>query len=274
MSELIHATAIIAPGAKIGAGTSIGPYSVIGPHVVMGRANRIASHVVIEGLTTLGDENQIFQFASIGAVPQDLKYKGEPSVLKIGNKNIIREYVTLQPGTEGGGMETVIGNSNLFMACSHVGHDGRLGDGNIFANGAGLAGHVTVGSYVTVGGMAGVHQFVNLGDGCFLAGGAMVGKDVPPFCVAQGDHAELVGLNQVGLERRGASAADIQRLRKLYRDVFYAGPGEKLRFTERLAQAKENVSDFPLGRQFLDFFAQSKRGVIMARAKGADNGNA
>ena len=143
MQSLIHPTAIIEPGAIIGEGTTIGAYSIIGARVVLGKKNKIASHVVIEGHTKLGDENQIFQFASIGSVPQDLKYAGEDSVLEIGSRNIIREYVTLQPGTKGGGMLTKIGDRNLFMANTHVGHDSKIGDQNVFANSAGVSGHVT-----------------------------------------------------------------------------------------------------------------------------------
>jgi UDP-N-acetylglucosamine acyltransferase len=156
----IHSTAVVAPEAEIGDGCSVGPYSVIGPKVKLGNGCRVGSHVVIEGNTTIGDENQIFQFASVGAAPQDLKYHGEDSTLQIGSRNIIREYVTLQPGTEGGGMQTTIGDQNLFMACCHVGHDCRVGHRNVFANSAALAGHVTIGNGVIVGGLSGVHQFV------------------------------------------------------------------------------------------------------------------
>ncbi|MCB0340336.1 MAG: acyl-ACP--UDP-N-acetylglucosamine O-acyltransferase, partial [Bdellovibrionales bacterium] len=156
----VHPSAIIASGAVLGEGTSVGPYSIIGPNVVIGQNCQIGPHVVIEGFTTLGNDNRVFQFASVGSAPQDLKYKGEQSRLEIGSRNIIREYVTLQPGTAGGGMLSKIGDENLFMVSSHVGHDCRVGDKNVFANGVALAGHVQVGNGVILGGLSAIHQFV------------------------------------------------------------------------------------------------------------------
>lgn len=266
MMDQIHPTAVICPGAVIGEGTTVGPYSVIGPKVVIGRGNRIASHVVIEGNTHIGDENVIFQFASVGAAPQDLKYSGEDSVLEIGNKNIIREYVTLQPGTKGGGMITKIGSGNLFMANCHVGHDGIVGDGNIFANSAALAGHVTVGSFVTVGGLAAVHQFVRLGDYSLIGGGAMANKDVPPYCIVQGDHAGLVGINVIGLERRGFSGEEIQEIRKLYRDLFVSDSGAAT-LSAKVKAAKDSGEYSPKAVYFLEFIEGSKRGIAFPRKK-------
>jgi len=262
----IHPTAVVYPGAVVGEGTTIGPYSVIGPKVVIGRGNRIASHVVIEGNTILGDENLVFQFASVGAAPQDLKYSGEDSVLEIGSKNIIREYVTLQPGTKGGGMLTKIGSGNLFMACCHVGHDGIVGDGNVFANSAALAGHVTVGSYCTVGGLAAVHQFVRLGDYCLLGGGTMANKDIPPYCIAQGDHAGLVGINVIGLERRGFAAEDVQMIRRLFRELFLAEAGAAP-LTAKVKAAKESGQWSSSALYFLEFIESSKRGIAFPRVK-------
>lgn len=266
MSE-IHPSAIVSPGAVIGEGCSVGAYSVIGPHVRLGRGNRIGSHVVIDGHTEVGDENVVFQFASIGAAPQDLKFKGERSVLRIGNRNIIREYVTLQPGTSGGGMLTSIGDSNLFMACSHVGHDSHVGSSNVIANSAAVAGHVEIGSYVTVGGLCGIHQFVRVGDYSLLSAGAMVSKDVPPYCIVHGDRAMLTGLNSVGLERRGISSDDILRLRKLYRGLFL-GSGA---FKERLESESSGARGFALGESLLAFIRTSKRGVctVRTRSEGA-----
>ncbi len=264
----IHATAIIAEGAILGEGTVVGPYTVIGPRVRIGARNRIGPHVVLEGNTTIGDENQIFQFASVGAVPQDLKYHGEESTLEIGNRNLIREYTTLQPGTEGGGMRTVIGNGNLFMACSHVGHDGRVGDNNVFANSVALSGHVTVGNRCIVGGLSGIHQFVHLGDLCLIGAGAMVSKDIPPYCMAQGDRARLVGLNTVGLKRAKFLEQDIRRMRELYRQIFF-GEGT---LRERLPALHAGCADFASGRSFLDFISASSRGVATPR-QGASEEN-
>ncbi|MCL4139356.1 UNVERIFIED_CONTAM: hypothetical protein GTU68_039304, partial [Idotea baltica] len=201
----IHSTAIIHEGASLGEGTEVGPYSVIGSKVKLGKNNIIKSHVVIEGNTEIGDENTFFQFASVGAAPQDLKFHGEDSKLIIGNKNTIREYVTLQPGTEGGGMLTSIGDQNLFMASSHVGHDCKVGNANVIANSVALAGHVTIHDFVIMGGLSAVHQFVRIGDSSMISGGSMVIKDIPPFSIAQGDRASLVGINKIGLERRGFS---------------------------------------------------------------------
>ena len=266
MSE-IHATAIVSEEAKIGDGCTIGAYSVIGPNVELGKDNKIAAHVVIDGHTKIGDKNIISPFASIGGPPQDLKYHGEPSVLEIGNQNIIREYVTLQPGTEGGGMLTTVGDQNLFMASSHVGHDAVVGDRNVFANSAALAGHVQVGSDVIIGGMCGIHQFVRLGDLSFLGAGAMVTKDIAPFCIAQGDRAGLVGLNRVGLERKGYSKDQIQKLKRIYKDLFQ-GSGS---FSKRLEAVRTDCGDFPLGNAFLEFIESSKRGVTTARVKLLDS---
>lgn len=261
----IHPTAIISAGARIGDGTTIGPYSVIGPQVVLGRNNKIASHVVIEGHTTFGDENTVFQFASIGAVPQDLKFRGEESTLTLGDKNIVREFVTIQPGTAGGGMRTTIGSKNLFMANSHIGHDAHIGDSNIFANSTALAGHITVGSFANVGGLCGIHQFVRLGDSCLIGAGSMVSKDVPPFCIAQGDRAGVVGINMVGLERRKVSSEDLSAIRSLFKFLFH-GAGT---LQERLVKARSDHARTELGKQLIEFVAASERGVCSPRRRGA-----
>lgn len=220
MSSRIHPTAIIHDGAEIGNEVEVGPYSIVGPNVKIGDGSRIGPHVVLEGNTTLGRENVISQFASIGSDPQDLKFHGEPSTLVIGDRNRIREYVTLQPGTESGTMTTVIGDSNLFMANSHVGHDCRVGSNCVMANSCGLAGHVNLGSGVILGGMAGIHQFTHVGDLVILSGGSMVGNDVPPFCIGQGDRCKLRGINALGLKRAGFSKEDVTEIRQTYRHLF------------------------------------------------------
>ena len=271
-SALIHPTAIVAKEAIIGEGTSIGAFSIIGPNVVLGRENKIGPHVVLEGYTSLGDGNRIFQFASVGADPQDLKFKGEPSELRIGNKNIIRECVTLQPGTTGGGMLTHIGNGNLFMANSHVGHDSVVGNQCIFANGAALSGHVTVGDRVVVGGLSGIHQFVRLGDMAMIGAGAMVAQDIPPYCIAQGDRAKLIGLNRVGMERGGVSREEIMALRKAYRFLLLSDSPEVKGKTlkERINILRASPNAFVTLETFLKFVENSERGI--SRPRGGASG--
>jgi len=269
--SLIHPTAIVDPSAKIGEGTKVGPYSIIGPNVVLGRDNNVGPHVVIDGRTTIGDGNTIFQFASVGAIPQDLKYRGEPSELIIGNRNIIRESVTLQPGTIGGGMITKIGDQNLFMANTHVGHDTFVGNRCVFANSAALAGHVIVGNGVIVGGLSGIHQFVRLGDVAMIGAGAMVSQDVPPYFMAQGDRAKIHGLNRVGLERNGGTREDFAAIRSLYRSVFIpstASGASRTTFKERLAAAKAEVGENPRAAQVIEFLESSERGVCAHHGTG------
>lgn len=258
----IDPTAIIDPTAVVGEGTTIGPYSIIGPKVVLGRRNVIGPHVVLTGNTKLGDENTVYQFASVGSAPQDLKYRGEDSTLVIGSKNIVREYATLQPGTEGGGGKTVVGDENLFMVSSHVGHDSIVGNQNIFANGTAISGHCVVGNRVTVGGLCGVHQFVRLGDFSFLGAGAMVSLDIPPYCMAQGDRAALVGLNDVGLERAGIPMDEIAALRKVYRGLFLSREGK---FRERLEVLLSSEGLGEHASRFLQFIKMSERGVATLR---------
>lgn len=284
---MIHGTAIIHEGATIGPDCEVGPYSIIGSQVKLGARTKVGPHVVIEGHTTLGDENVVFQFASIGSAPQDLKYRGEPTEVILGSRNTIREYVTIQPGTVQGSNRTVVGNGNLFMGGTHIAHDAVIGDANIFANYCCLAGHVTVGNRVTVGGLAGIHQFVRLGDICIVGAGAMVSQDIPPFCMAHGDHAQLVGLNRIGLKRSGVNPKDALTLRNIFRDLFYAtgagqpeedaddegGESEATReynrnFRARLEQVGSKVEDFALGKAFIDFIsAPSKRGIASPRKR-------
>jgi len=271
-SAVVHPSAVIYPGAVIGAGTEVGPFSVVGPHVVIGERNVIASHVVIEGHTSIGDENHIFQFASVGARPQDLKFKGEESRLEIGNGNAIREYVTLHPGTAGGGMLTKIGDRNLLMACSHVAHDVIMGNRNILANSCALAGHITVGDGVIAGGLSGVHQFARLGTLSYIGAGSMVSKDVPPFCLVQGDRAGLVGLNIIGMRRAGVSAEVIRSLKQAYRQLFREWDGVGgLTLRERAATLLGQANS-PQERLFLDFIISSERGVCELRQGGDGKG--
>lgn len=262
-SVTIHPTAIVDPAAQIGAGTTIGAYSIIGPNVVLGTDNVVGPHVVIEGITRIGNGNRVFQFASVGAQPQDLKYRGEPSELIIGDKNIIRECATLQPGTTGGGMVTKVGDSNLFMANTHVGHDTIVGSRCVFANSCALAGHVTIGNGVIVGGLSGIHQFVKIGDVAMIGAGAMVSQDIPPYCLAQGDRATIHGLNRIGLERNGGSRDDLSVLRKIYRAIFTPTSPEVVgkTFKERVFVARGMAGSNARALEFVAFLESSERGV-------------
>lgn len=253
----IHQTALINRQAEIDSDVEIGPYSVIGAGVRIGKETRVASHVVIEGRTSLGQGNAIYQFATIGSRPQDLKYRGEASELIIGNHNTIREYVSLNPGTAGGGMVTRIGDHNLLMMHCHIAHDCLLGSHNIIANGATLGGHVVVEDYVIVGGLVGIHQFARIGSGAILGAGSMVSKDVPPFCNATGDRARLRGLNLEGLKRRGLTANTIDALKKAYRIIFQS----KLKTKDALEKVRREVSPTAEIDTLLAFIAQSQRGI-------------
>ena len=257
----IHPTAIVAPGAELASGVQVGPYAVIGPHVRIGKDTRVGPHSVVEGRTTIGRDNRIFQFASVGAVPQDMKYRGEDSALTIGDRNTIREFATLNIGTHGGGMETRIGNDNLFMVYSHVGHDCRIGNHVILANCATLAGHVTLDDYVGVGGLAAIHQFTRIGESAYLGGGAMVVNDVPPYCLAQGDRARLFGLNRVGLERRGFGEAQKRALKQAYRTFFFEG----LSLKDAVERIRRDQADCPEAVHLADFIAASQRGICRPR---------
>jgi UDP-N-acetylglucosamine acyltransferase len=261
MNTSIHPTAIVDPKAELGVEVQVGPFSVIGPNVKIGDRCVIKSHAVVDGFTTVDEATTIFPFASVGGIPQDLKFKGEPSVLIIGKRNTIREYVTLQPGTENGGMETRIGDGNLFMACSHVAHDCKVGNNNIFANSATLAGHVTLANNVILGGLTAIHQFCRIGDFVMTSGGSMVNKDVPPYCMVQGDRATLRGLNLVGLKRAGFTPEEISEVKKVYRTLF----GSKGNLQDKISQLPVEITSKSRIKTFLDFFVDynSERGVVM-----------
>jgi UDP-N-acetylglucosamine acyltransferase len=253
----IHPTALVDSRAELDGDVAIGPYSVIGPGVRMGKGTRVGAHVVVEGNTTLGENNIVFQFATVGSRPQDLKYKGEESRLVVGNCNTIREYASLNPGTAAGGMVTQVGDHNLLMMYCHIAHDCRLGDHNIVANGANLAGHVVIEDYVVVGALVGIHQFVKVGTGALLGAGSMVSKDVVPYCSAAGDRARLKGLNLVGLKRRGISARTIEDLKRAYRIIFRSG----LRTVEALDKVRSEVAGSAEVRNMVAFVEKSRRGI-------------
>jgi UDP-N-acetylglucosamine acyltransferase len=219
----VHPTAIIDPGAVLADDVVVGPYCIVGPDVVLGSGVSLGAHVVIDGRTTIGERTRIFPFAAIGSEPQDLKYKGEPSSLVIGRDNTIREHVTINTGTEGGGMVTRIGDHCLLMVGAHVAHDCRIGDHVIMANNATLAGHVVVEEYARLGGLSAVHQFVRIGRHAMVGGMSGVERDVIPYGQVIGDRARLTGLNIVGMQRAGYSREDIQALRAAYQVLFAAG---------------------------------------------------
>jgi len=228
----IHPTAIVAPGATLAEDVSIGPYCVVGDEVVLGAGVTLIAHIVVDGRTTIGEKTRIFPFASIGLEPQDLKYRGEKSRLVIGRHNTIREHVTMNPGTEGGGMVTRIGDHGLFMVGVHVAHDCQIGDHVIMANNATLAGHVVVEDYALLGGLSAVHQFVRIGQHAMIGGMSGVERDVIPYGQVMGDRARLSGLNIIGMQRRGFSREDIQTLRSAYQFLFSADGTFNDRVTE------------------------------------------
>jgi UDP-N-acetylglucosamine acyltransferase len=253
----VHPTAVIAPGARLHPSVEVGPYTVIGHQVTIGAGTTVGPHAVIEGRTRLGERNRVFQFASVGAQPQDLKYAGEDSALEIGNENLIREFTTLHKGTTGGGGVTRIGDRNLFMAYAHVAHDCQVGNGCVLANAATLGGHVEIGDHVILGGLAAVHQFTRIGRHAFVAGGAMVVMDVPPFCTAQGDRAELVGVNSIGLARHGFSEEQIARVKEAYRILFRS----KLPLEEAVERLRTELGDHSEIQILLSFITTSQRGL-------------
>jgi len=248
---MIHSTAIVYPGAQIADTAEIGPYAVIGPHVKIGGGTKVGPHAVIEGWTEIGEANTIFQMASVGAIPQDLKYKGEETYLRIGNGNTIREFATLHLGTVTGDGETTVGDNNLFMAYSHVAHDCHVGSHVVMANSATLAGHVTVQDYAILGGLCAVHQFVRIGESVMIGGGTLVGQDLPPFTIVTGEGREttLRGLNLIGLKRRGFPDEVISSLKKAYKILTMSG----LKLADALARIKSEVPPCPQVEQFVAF---------------------
>ncbi|WP_172600422.1 acyl-ACP--UDP-N-acetylglucosamine O-acyltransferase [Sulfurivermis fontis] len=254
----IHHTAIVDPQAKIGTGVSIGAYSIIGADVEIGDNTWIGPHVVINGPTRIGRDNRIYQFASLGEAPQDKKYNGEPTRLEIGDRNVIRECVTMNRGTPGGGGVTRIGSDGLFMAYIHVAHDCHIGDKVIFSNNASLAGHVHVGNQVILSGFTLVHQFCSIGDHAFTGMGSAISKDVPPYLMVAGNPAEPHGINKEGLKRRGFSPQSIQTLRQAYKVLYRTG----LSLDEATARLKEMAQTCPELKIFVDFIANSKRSII------------
>ena len=253
----IHPTAIISSEAHLEEGVEIGPYSIIGSDVTIGKNTIIGPHVVIDSQTDIGAGCRIFQFSSIGAVPQDLKFKGEATRTIIGNYNTTREYVTIHRATSADIGVTIMGDYNLLMAYCHVAHNCKLGNRIVMANAANLAGHIHIEDNAIIGGLTGIHQFVRIGAHCIIGGCSAVAKDVPPFVMASGNIAKLYGLNMVGLKRRNFSPETIQSLKQAYRLVFRSS----LLLKTAIAKVKTEVADIPDVRQFVDFIQNSQRGI-------------
>ncbi|MGA9394956.1 MAG: acyl-ACP--UDP-N-acetylglucosamine O-acyltransferase [Azonexus sp.] len=255
---MIHPTAIVDPGARIGANVAIGPYSIIGSDVEIGDNTEIGPHVVIKGHTRIGRDNRVFQFCSLGEIPQDKKYAGEPTRLEIGERNTIREFCTFNLGTVQGGGLTSIGDDNWLMAYVHIAHDCHVGNKTIFANGASLAGHVTVDDFVIFGGFTGIHQFCRIGAHVITAASSLVLQDVPPYLMVAGNTAQPYGIHVEGLKRRGFSSEVITELKRAYRTLYKSG----LLFEEAKTKLAEHAKTVPDVQPMVNFLESSKRGII------------
>jgi len=253
----IHPTALVDPEAQLSEGVQIGPYTIIRPDVTIGENTIIGSHVVIDSHTDIGANCRIFQFSSIGAAPQDLKYRGEKTRVIIGDNNVIREFVTINRSTTADIGMTKIGNNNLLMAYCHVAHNCRLGNFIVMANAANLAGHIDVGDFAIIGGLSGVHQFTRIGTHAFIGGASAVAQDVPPYVTVSGNRAKLYGLNVVGLKRRGFSEETLSALRQTYRIIFRSS----LILKKAIEKVRVEVPDLPEVKHMVEFIEQSERGV-------------
>jgi UDP-N-acetylglucosamine acyltransferase len=254
----IHPSAVIDRRAELDSSVEVGPGAVIGAHVRIGPGTIVGPYAVIEGETIIGAGNRIFQFASVGADPQDLKYQGEASRLEIGNYNRIREFTTIHRGTAGGGMVTRIGNHVLLMNYTHIAHDCQIGDHAIIANSTEIAGHCVVEEWVVTAGMCGVHQFSRIGAHAFVAAGSKIAQDVPPYAMVAGDRARLVGVNTTGLERRGFDPEMVGAIKSAFRTLFYS----KLLRDEAIRQILDDYGHFAEVRRLVDFILKSERGVV------------
>lgn len=257
---VIHETAIVHPRAVVGEGTVIGPYAIVGSDVVIGRHCKIGASAVVEGCTTIGDRTEIYPFASIGLAPQDLKFKGEPTRLVIGEHNVFREFVTIHRGTAGGGGVTTIGDGNLFMAYAHVAHDCHVGRSTIFGNGATIGGHVTVEDYATISAYSGVHQFCRVGQHAFIGGYTVVTRDALPYAKTVGNRARIYGVNTIGLARRGFSPELIGKLRRAYRHLVQHNTSRALELIERDPSLEAAEVSY-----LVNFITSAQRGVILRR---------
>ncbi|RUM55676.1 MAG: acyl-[acyl-carrier-protein]--UDP-N-acetylglucosamine O-acyltransferase [Nautilia sp.] len=257
---MIHKTAIIEEGAKIGENVEIGAYAYIGKNVTIGDNTKIHHHANIEGVTTIGEGNEIFPYASVGTAPQDLKYNGEDTELIIGDYNKIREFTLINTGTIQDNGKTIIGNNNLFMGYVHVAHDCVIGNYCIFANAATLAGHVHIDDGAVVGGMTPIHQFVHIGSLAMVAGASAVSQDVPPFCMVEGNRAKLRGLNLTGLRRKFENKKDIDEVKRAYKELFESGKPLK-ETAKEIFETTENI----YVKKLAEFVINSKRGIAYDR---------
>jgi UDP-N-acetylglucosamine acyltransferase len=253
-----HRTAIVEDGAEVHPSCEIGPYAVVGPHVKMGPECTVGAHAVVTGRTTLGAGNRIFPHAVVGEVPQDLKYRGEPTMLVIGDRNVFREFTTVHLGTAGGGGVTRIGNGGLFMANCHIAHDCQIGDGAIIANSVALAGHVLLEDHVHFGGLSAAQQFSRVGRLAFVGGMTGINMDVAPYCTAAGGRGELTGLNTIGLQRAGMTEEQISRVKQAYKIVFRSN----LQLADAIAQVRAELGTHPEIAHFAAFLETSKRGIL------------
>ncbi len=254
-SVVIHPRAYVSKGAELAKGVKIGPAAMIGPKVKLAEGVKVGAGAIIDGRTVVGAHTQVFPYATLGSAPQDLKYQGEDTELIIGERNRFREYVNVSLGTVGGGGKTVIGNDNLIMVYTHVGHDCIIGNECIFANGVALAGHVEIGNRVVFGGLSGAHQFSHFGDMVMVAAGAMVSQDAPPFCIVHGNHARANGLNMVGIRRSGTK--NLSALKQMYRLVYQ----ENLTIEDAISRIEKEVDAVPERDVFVTFLRTSKRGI-------------
>jgi UDP-N-acetylglucosamine acyltransferase len=254
----IHPAALVDAGARIADDVEIGAYSIVGPDVAIGAGSRIGPHAVITGRTAIGERNRIFQFASVGEIPQDRKYGGEPTSTTLGDDNVVREFVSIHAGTAQDRGTTTIGNGNLFLAYTHVAHDCVVGNFTTFSNNAQIAGHVTIGDWAVLGAYAGVHQFCRIGAHAMLAAGAIVLQDVPPYVTAAGYPAKPAGTNNEGLRRRGFSTADIGTVRRAYRTLYRAG----LSFDDARNALAKAALDAPVVAPLVAFLSESGRGIV------------
>lgn len=257
-TAVIHPSSVIEDGAVIGANVKIGPFCYIGANVEIGEGTVLTSHVVVNGVTKIGKDNHIYGFASIGEVNQDLKYAGEPTRTEIGDRNRIRESVTIHRGTTQGGGLTKVGNDNLLMVNTHVAHDCTVGNHCILANNATLAGHVSIDDFAIIGGMTAVHQFCTIGAHVMVGGCSGVAQDVPPYVIAQGNHATPFGINLEGLKRRGFSKDAMNAIRHCYKALYRNG----LTLDEAKIEIEKIAAKQPEAQLFVDFFQRSTRGII------------
>jgi UDP-N-acetylglucosamine acyltransferase len=255
---MIHSTALVHPGARLGPGVSVGPYSIIGEHVEIGEGSSVGPHVVIEGRTRIGAQNSVAAFCSIGGPPQDKKYRGEPTMLEIGDRNTVREFCTFNTGTVQDAGVTRIGNDNWIMAYVHVAHDCRVGSHAILANGATLAGHVHVGDYAILGGYTAAHQFVSIGAHSITGGGTILLQDLPPYVMASGNSAKPFGINSEGLKRRGFDPETIAAIKAAYKTLYRS----ELTLEEARTKIAEQVASCPELQVLLEFLGRAKRGIV------------